>query len=547
MRIDISYKTLTEVRAFTAQDVKLNPKIYLTDEGKEGEFVYDSTDTTSADNIGTIIVTTSGGFRFKRIYDKYVYSEWFGAKPNDSSFNSGAAINLAIAVGGKVKLKAGTYYSTEKILINRNDFILEGEGKFNTVIQTKSGFSGSALVAVGSAAMQPYDVTVKNLRINSNASGTGTNVSALEIDAQYNIDIDSCWMQGGDYNGTLTAGVNVKLSKHLRFTSCNFTNGVSYGVMFSGAAYDDTMFNDCQFDENQVDIIVLSTGYIQRGNILGCSFGQSYVNGTYPTPVVNKNIYAGTASTIDYLTVLNCDFFSSILSPTDNAIDITSPIHVRIQDSRFSNLKKYAIISRDAGKFDIKNNSFINNGRSRSSNVYTDATTNPDTSTYTTDIFMTTSYYGGSIENNRSDQFVTGIIEPTGSNTADQNIIFNSNIIYSFGFLWGMVSTNFINYQSSNYTLVLNDYKKQIIHPSADTTARTWTIPANSAVPYHPGTELHFVNQNGAGVITIAITSDTMRLADAGTTGNRTLAANGVATARKVSTTEWIISGTGLT
>jgi hypothetical protein len=66
-------------------------------------------------------------------------------------------------------------------------------------------------------------------------------------------------------------------------------------------------------------------------------------------------------------------------------------------------------------------------------------------------------------------------------------------------------------------------------------------------VAFPIGTAVTFINQNGAGVITIAITSDTMRLAGAGTTGNRTLAANGIATAIKVTSTEWIISGTGLT
>lgn len=101
--------------------------------------------------------------------------------------------------------------------------------------------------------------------------------------------------------------------------------------------------------------------------------------------------------------------------------------------------------------------------------------------------------------------------------------------------------------QSANYTLVLGDSGDHIFHPSADTTARTWTIPANASVPFPIGTAVTFINQNGAGVITIAITSDTMRLAGAGTTGNRTLAANGVATAIKITSTEWIISGTGLT
>ena len=103
------------------------------------------------------------------------------------------------------------------------------------------------------------------------------------------------------------------------------------------------------------------------------------------------------------------------------------------------------------------------------------------------------------------------------------------------------------NSQSAAYTLVLTDAGKQIFHPSADTTARTFTIPANSSVAYPVGTAITFINQNGAGVITIAITSDTMRLAGAGTTGSRTLAANGIATCVKVTSTEWIISGTGLT
>jgi hypothetical protein len=46
---------------------------------------------------------------------------------------------------------------------------------------------------------------------------------------------------------------------------------------------------------------------------------------------------------------------------------------------------------------------------------------------------------------------------------------------------------------------------------------------------------------------TIAITTDTMRLAGPGTTGSRTLAAHGIATAVKVAATEWYISGNGLT
>lgn len=104
------------------------------------------------------------------------------------------------------------------------------------------------------------------------------------------------------------------------------------------------------------------------------------------------------------------------------------------------------------------------------------------------------------------------------------------------------------NSQSAAYTLVLSDANKHIYHPAADTTARTWTIPANSSVPFPIGTAVTFDNDFGAGAITIAITTDTLVLVGAaGSTGSRTLASGGQATAIKVTSTRWRISGTGLT
>jgi hypothetical protein len=104
------------------------------------------------------------------------------------------------------------------------------------------------------------------------------------------------------------------------------------------------------------------------------------------------------------------------------------------------------------------------------------------------------------------------------------------------------------NSQSANYTTVLADAEKHIFHPSADGTARTWTIDSNANVAYPIGTVITFVNENGAGVISIvAGGTDVLRLAGLGTTGTRTLSANGVCTALKVTATEWYASGTGLT
>ena len=102
------------------------------------------------------------------------------------------------------------------------------------------------------------------------------------------------------------------------------------------------------------------------------------------------------------------------------------------------------------------------------------------------------------------------------------------------------------NSQSADYTLVLADAGKHIFHPSTDANARTFTIPANSSVAYPIGTAITFINITSQAV-TIAITTDTMYLSAAGTTGSRTLAQYGSATAIKMTSTTWLISGSGLT
>lgn len=101
------------------------------------------------------------------------------------------------------------------------------------------------------------------------------------------------------------------------------------------------------------------------------------------------------------------------------------------------------------------------------------------------------------------------------------------------------------NSQSADYTAVIADRGKHIYHPTTDDNPRTYTIPANASVAFAVGTAITFVNDQNT--VTIAITSDTLVWAEDGSTGSRTLAENGIATAIKVTSTRWIISGTGLT
>jgi hypothetical protein len=101
------------------------------------------------------------------------------------------------------------------------------------------------------------------------------------------------------------------------------------------------------------------------------------------------------------------------------------------------------------------------------------------------------------------------------------------------------------NAQAGSYTLVLGDSGKHIYHALGDGAA-TYTIPANGSVAYPIGTAVTFVNMSATS-ISIAITTDTMYLAKDGTTGTRTLAQYGSATAVKLTSTTWLISGSALT
>jgi hypothetical protein len=93
-------------------------------------------------------------------------------------------------------------------------------------------------------------------------------------------------------------------------------------------------------------------------------------------------------------------------------------------------------------------------------------------------------------------------------------------------------------------TLAIGDAGKHIY---VTTNSQTITIPANASVAYPIGTTLTFIAGPSATTVSIAITSDTLRLAGGTSTGTRTLAANGMATAVKVAATTWYINGTGLT
>jgi hypothetical protein len=99
------------------------------------------------------------------------------------------------------------------------------------------------------------------------------------------------------------------------------------------------------------------------------------------------------------------------------------------------------------------------------------------------------------------------------------------------------------NSQAANYELKLCDAGKHIY---MDGTSLTLTIPANSATAFPVGTIMGIINANATS-LSVAITTDTLKLANSTSTGTRTLAQNAMAVLVKTGSTDWYISGVGIT
>lgn len=97
---------------------------------------------------------------------------------------------------------------------------------------------------------------------------------------------------------------------------------------------------------------------------------------------------------------------------------------------------------------------------------------------------------------------------------------------------------------SAALPLVLAHAGQYLYHPASDNNARTVTIPANGSIAFPIGTVITI--RNRINVVTVAITTDTLRLAGEDTTGSVTIAAGGIATLVKEETDSWVISGVGV-
>jgi hypothetical protein len=142
-----------------------------------GAFRYDSTDTTTADNGGTVIVDAAGR-RWKRQYDGAVNVTWWGADPTGAvncvtAF--AAALTAVTASKEAVYAPAGTYLLSSQITVPSGvEFF--GDGIYSTILTSNSATNGIILVPAGALG-----TTLRDFQVTRSVAATNTTASGVEF------------------------------------------------------------------------------------------------------------------------------------------------------------------------------------------------------------------------------------------------------------------------------------------------------------------------------------------------------------------------------
>jgi hypothetical protein len=161
---DIAALRLLTASTTSAQVILLSN--YVAGDGG-GIFRYDSTDTTTADNGGTVIVDAAGK-RWKRQYsDGFLCADWFGIM--DNAADRTTALNSAIAASANATLilPAGTIRLDGQVVVNVSNITIQGAGRRATTLDLNN--TATPAIEVGDQVSQKREIIFRDLLLEGMA------------------------------------------------------------------------------------------------------------------------------------------------------------------------------------------------------------------------------------------------------------------------------------------------------------------------------------------------------------------------------------------
>jgi hypothetical protein len=265
-------------------------QVRITDPGISGFFYYDSTDTTSVDNGGTIIVSGNGK-RWKRIYNDSVSVLWFMSTSQINDVKSGgatldvtAAIQAAIDTHDVVSLPQGSY-SITSLKINKNNFSFIGDGVNRSIliatpgthaaieIATTMTTSGTLLrdfkiqgnptalggISLGSATCAATAIVIQQVNIWDFSQSNTVSGFGIQLNSVQNCDISNCFIYRNRH-GLQRPNLGYLTSTHI---SGKYTYlGEGYIGIYINGQCDDLYIEDAVIEGNNNSGILITANAV---------------------------------------------------------------------------------------------------------------------------------------------------------------------------------------------------------------------------------------------------------------------------------------------
>ncbi|RKN74844.1 right-handed parallel beta-helix repeat-containing protein [Paenibacillus ginsengarvi] len=251
--------TVEQLRSINTGGKSASDLYFIVDPGQEGYFKYDNTDTTSLDNTGTVLVTTSGR-RYKRVIETdYLNVTWFDTKGDGSTDDTAAiqnADNTAAALSKRLYFPAGVYmayglfinvpwYSDCGAILQNNS---PESSKYNFIRMTgKDGLTLEGLTFDGNVSADPeawkgnYDAFTGAIacyiRDSTNIILRGcifrnSFMSNLRIENCHSVGVETCILlhaRGGSGDG-----IYARNCQDVRFDRCKAEDYTRIGFVLEG-------------------------------------------------------------------------------------------------------------------------------------------------------------------------------------------------------------------------------------------------------------------------------------------------------------------------
>lgn len=250
--------SISELRALSNQKVAYTKLFWCNEKDKEGFWKYDSSDNSSSDNLGTILVTT-GGKRLKRIFNGKIYAAWFGAgiQNNDNGVPINNALSAIQGKDGQVILPSGVLYVRTPVVLNQGSGLIGQKGHYSdtlynsstTTLKLQSNTNNNIIECFLNGTTTPVDnslhsIMIKDIRFDGNKSNNANGLAMYLTSMGETSIVDNCRFVNFK-NST------IKIDGHCVpgfFSNINIVNSGKYGfdivncsgqLWFSNISIDD--------------------------------------------------------------------------------------------------------------------------------------------------------------------------------------------------------------------------------------------------------------------------------------------------------------------